>query len=63
MGLFSGLGKLGRAAIGTALLPVDVARDAFTLGDGQPSKTGQRIAKIGSNVGDALDEIDEDDDA
>lgn len=62
MGLFSGLGKLGRAAIGTALLPVDVARDAFTLGDGKPSKTGQRVDKIVSNADEGLDELDEDDD-
>ena len=62
MGLFSGLGKLGRAAIGTALLPVDVARDAFTLGNGEPSKTGKRVEKIAARVDEALDEIDEDDD-
>jgi hypothetical protein len=28
MGLFSSLGKLGKAAVGTALLPVDILRDA-----------------------------------
>ncbi len=64
MGFFDALGKLGKGVIGTALLPVDAVKDAVTLGGAITDEEGalaKRLKKITSNVGEALDEIDEDD--
>lgn len=65
MGFFDGLGKIGKAALGTALLPVDIARDAVTLGGAitdEESAIAKRLRKIARNAEDGLDEIDEDED-
>jgi hypothetical protein len=64
MGFFDALSKLGKGVVGTALLPVDIAKDAVTLGGAitdEESAIVKRLKKIGRNVGEALDEIDEDD--
>ncbi len=60
MGFFDAIGKLGKAAVGTVLLPVDVVRECIPsdeddLGD-KVVRRGQKIAK---NLEEALDEIDE----
>jgi hypothetical protein len=62
MGLFSSLGKLGKAAVGTALLPVDILRDAadqMVEGDVGARHTRRRSRKIEENLREALDEADE----
>lgn len=63
MSFFDAIGKLGRAAIGTALLPVDFMKDAVTLGGvsiGEESALIKRARKIAQNLEDGLEEIDED---
>lgn len=66
MGFFNALGKLGKAAVGTALLPVDAVRDVaarvvdpFEEDGAHEDHAAARIEKIGNNVSDALDEIDD----
>jgi len=63
MGFFDAIGKLGKAAVGTALLPVDVVREVAGAvtedGDDVGDKVARRGRKIGKNVSEALDEIDE----
>lgn len=63
MGILDGLEKLGKAAIGAVLTPVDVVRDLVPGGgglvDGEDSKTVERLKKVGSNLGEGVDEIDE----
>lgn len=64
MGFFSSLGKLGKAAVGTALLPVDAMKDTVTLGGvltDDDSALVKRGRKIGQNFSEALDEIDDPD--
>lgn len=62
MGFFKALGKLGKAAVGTALLPVDMARELIPDDEDFGDKTSRRVKKIGSNLEDFLEEVDEDDD-
>ncbi len=62
MGFFDSLGKLGKATLGVALLPVDIVKDAVTLGGAitdEESAIAKRARKIAKNAGEALDEIDE----
>ena len=63
MGFFDAVGKLGKAAIGTAMLPVDAAREVMGAvtedGDEPGDKLVRRGEKIAKNVSEALDEIDE----
>lgn len=62
MGLFDALGKVGKAAVGTAMLPVDAARDAVGLVTEDiesESKVAKRGRKIAKNLDEAVDEIDE----
>lgn len=60
MGIF---GSLGKAIVNTALTPVDVAKDVFTLGglntDRDETYIEQRLRKIGRNLNKANDEIEE----
>lgn len=60
MGLFDALKKVGSAAVQTALLPVDVARDTVTLGgaltDEYESATVRRARKIARDASDAYEE-------
>lgn len=61
MGLFDGLEKLGKAAIGVALLPVDAVREVLPIeddGDVPGDKLARRGKKIKDNLKDALEEID-----
>ena len=56
------MGKLGKAAVGTVMLPVDVLRDLNPLGDfvnGEGSKVAERAEKIAKNVSEAVEGIDE----
>jgi len=50
---------LGRAAIGAALLPVDLAADIVTLGGTATEKdetyTGKRLGQIGSALDEAVE--------
>jgi len=63
MGILDGLEKLGKAAIGAVLTPVDVVRDivpgAGGMIDGEDSKTVERLKKVGRNLEDGVDKIDE----
>jgi hypothetical protein len=63
MGILDGLEKLGKAAIGAALTPVDVVRDvvpgAGGMVDGEDSKTLERLDKVKRNLEEGVDEIDE----
>lgn len=60
MGLFSSLEKLGKAALGTALLPVDIVRECIPGDDDEElgDKVVRRCKKIGRNLEEAIDEID-----
>ncbi len=51
------IGSLGKAAIGTALLPVAVAHDIVTVGDGEPSSTGQMTVAVVGNLVEACDKL------
>ena len=51
MGFFDSLGKLGKAAVGTVMLPVDVIRDMNPVGEfveGGDSKVVERAKKLRS---------------
>lgn len=65
MGLFRAFQKVTKAAIDIAVLPVEVVKDAATLGgmltgEGE-SYSWKRIKQADENLGDAYDAIDEDD--
>ena len=61
MGFFEALGKLGKAAVGTVMLPIDVARDAVVTMEGRDARhIKRRTRKISDNVNEALNEIDQD---
>lgn len=62
MGFFDAIGKLGKAAVGVVMLPVDTVKDAVTLGGAltdEESAIAKRVRKIARNVGEATEEIDE----
>lgn len=62
MGFFDAIGKLGKAAVGVAMLPVDVVKDTVTLGGAitdEESAIAKRVRKIVRNVDEATEEIDE----
>lgn len=64
MGLFSAFKKGLRATVNTALLPLDIAADAITLG-GVSTEEGKsfvvkRGKKIYRDLADATDEVGED---
>ena len=61
MGLFDFIGNVVGGVVHTVLTPVDVVRDAVSLGgelDGEhETYTSKRIRKIGECASDAVDEI------
>jgi len=60
MGLFRSIEKLGKAAIGIVVLPLDILRDAPLAMDGQNTRhTRKRARKIADNLKEAVDGIDE----
>lgn len=62
MAFLKALGKLGRATVGTVMLPVDAVKDFVTLGGStidEESAIAKRAKKIAKNVGEAVEEIDE----
>lgn len=63
MGFF---GKLVKASIDVALLPVAIVQDVVTLGgvandgyfeNGQQTYTGKRLSQIGEDIDEAKDEL------
>ena len=63
MGFFDSIVSLSRAAVGTAMLPLDVMRDVgrvVLLTEDDPDCTDRRLEKIGRNLDRAVEEIDED---
>lgn len=61
MGLFDSLKDLGKAAVGTAMIPIDVVRECtdFYSDDNLGDKVIRRTKKIKRNLSNAIDEIDE----
>ena len=61
MSLFSAIGKIGKAAIGTVMIPVDMARDFGGAINGEigETRTERRARKVADNLREAVDEIDE----
>ncbi len=62
MGIFDSLKSLTKAAVDTALLPVDVVVDVTTMGrasDNEEPATVERIKKIAGKLQEAYDEIEE----
>lgn len=60
MGFFDSLANLGKAAVGTALLPVDIVRDVGSVVlDEEPDHTERRARKVVRNLERAVDEIDD----
>jgi hypothetical protein len=60
MGIFSSFEKLGKAALGTVMLPVDVVREVLPDDEEIGDKVARRLEKIGKNLDEAVEEIDED---
>ena len=51
MSLFSAIGKLTKAAIGTAMIPVDVARDAVgVVTESWPAHAETRMRKVKKKI-------------
>jgi hypothetical protein len=61
MGFFKSIGRLTKAAVGTAMLPVDVVRDTFDFDSTNDffEHTERRARKIAKNTRKAIEEIDE----
>lgn len=61
MGFFKGLEKLSKAVVGTAMLPIDAVREIIPTDDDDDlgDKLARRLKKIGKNLEEAVDEIDE----
>lgn len=63
MSIFGMFGKLTKAAIHTALLPVDVAVDVVTMGralDGDEPATLERLKQIVEDIEEAAEEAGDD---
>ena len=64
MGFMRALGKLTQAAVDVAVTPVEMIKDAATLGgeltDRSQSYTRERLERAAENAADAYDALDED---